>query len=43
MMHDLLLVLLSSSAGALTLALAVTCWPQAKPRRDGFEVRRDRR
>jgi hypothetical protein len=43
MIRDLLLVLLSGSCGALTLALAVIAWPQAQPKRDGFEVRRERR
>jgi hypothetical protein len=42
-LHDVLLILASGSCGALTLALAVVVWPQPKPRRDGFEVRRDRR
>ena len=41
-LHDLLLMLLFGSCGALTLALAVILWPQPAPKREGFEVRRDR-
>lgn len=43
MIHDLCLVLAAGAAGALLLAGVVMILPQGEPRRQGFEVRRDRR